>query len=104
MKPVLQPIPIERLIPYPAYHYIFILLSSLLWNQCPVCRGMRVQFVPEFAFITQLAKVDVLLMDDWGVAMLQILHSRIFWKYSMTGITYIRLLLMKEPACVVFCR
>jgi ABC-type branched-subunit amino acid transport system ATPase component len=34
---------------YPAYRYISILLSSLPWNQCPVCSGMAVQFEPEFA-------------------------------------------------------
>src|SRR5690606_61112 len=42
---------------YPAYRYVsnFTVqfdvesVSSLLWNGCPVCRGMRVQFEPEFA-------------------------------------------------------
>src|SRR5690606_10903595 len=42
---------------YPAYRYVsnFTVqfdvesVSSLLWNGCPVCRGMRVQVEPEFA-------------------------------------------------------
>src|SRR5690606_37734057 len=42
---------------YPAYRYVsnFTVqfdvesVSSLLWNGCPVCHGMRVQFEPEFA-------------------------------------------------------
>ena len=31
---------------YPAC-YVTFLLSSLRWNQCPLCRGMTVQFAVE---------------------------------------------------------
>lgn len=53
---------------YPA-SYISILVSSLLWNQCPVCRGLTVQFGLEYATIRAYKanfKKFILFCDEMG--------------------------------------